>query len=300
MNLYQLITEENKLEISKAQDIDMVYYSELHEWYTTNAFRNFSLKCVLEDVIRYKAGGYEHVVKPHHFLMAMQQPHVAAYFHSRSFVKSICIDISPRTVAEVFSVLSDKNDPELDNYMAGYFRYPEFYESISTLRDSPAGNKLMGLTAKIKRDKYNVEVSKTWIFDLVEQVVYQEYSHFSKLQNIHSVKASTRKEIYRRVNEGKNFIDDNFRQITNVNQIAKASMMSEYFFLRSFRNTFRCTPYQYLLQKKLQHAQDLLREGELSIGAIGEQCGFKDIYTFSKAFKRVFGFSPSSVLKTGA
>jgi AraC family transcriptional regulator len=293
MCLYQFIHEQNKVEVAKPSDTDRVYYSELHEWHTTNAFRNFSIKCVLEGSICYKLGGNEHVVQAGHFLTAVRQPEVLAYFHSMALVKSICIDVRPQTVAEVFTLIREKNEPEMDNYLAGHFRYPEFYESINSMCDSPAGQKLKDLGAAIRKDKTNVHVTTEWIYDLAEQIVYQEFRHFSRLRNIRAAKASTRKEIYRRVSLGRDYLKENFLQVTTIREAARACHMSDYFFLRSFRDAFACTPFQYLQKLKLEHATMLLAASELFIGDIAEACGFTDIYTFSKAFKRTYGVAPS-------
>ena len=57
--MLERITESNKNSLNKPSDTDKIYYSELKEWYTTNAFRSFSLKYVLEECIYYKKDGKE-------------------------------------------------------------------------------------------------------------------------------------------------------------------------------------------------------------------------------------------------
>ncbi|HEY6502768.1 MAG TPA: hypothetical protein VIZ28_02220, partial [Chitinophagaceae bacterium] len=110
---FHTITEENKLTLNKPSDSDTVYYSELNEWFTGNAFRSFSLKYVVDRCIYYKAGNKEHAVNAGNFLLACKQPYVSAYFGSKQKVKSICIDICPATVAEAFTVLTAQSDHDL-------------------------------------------------------------------------------------------------------------------------------------------------------------------------------------------
>src|SRR5882672_8515365 len=117
---FNTITEANKLTLNKPVDTDMVYYSELNEWFTHNAFRNFSLKYVVDRCIYYKVGNKEYSVNSGNFLLACKQPAVNAYFDSKQMVKSICIDISPATVAEAFTILTAQDNNDFDNYMAGY------------------------------------------------------------------------------------------------------------------------------------------------------------------------------------
>ncbi len=51
--------------------------------------------------------------------------------------------------------------------------------------------------------------------------------------------------------------------------------------------------HKYLLGVRIEKAIDLIELGEKSIGEIADECGFYDIYHFSKAFKAATGVSPS-------
>jgi AraC family transcriptional regulator len=293
---FKMITERNKLSLNKPQNTDIIYYSELNEWYTGNAFRSFSIKCVLDNTIRYKVGAKEYVVNAGQYLVSLKQPDVKAYFQSSRKVKSICIDICPLTMGEVFTLATEKDGPELDNYLAGHFKYPEFIESVQGTRGSQPGPYLLSLAAAIAEGNKQAVVNKDWIYGLAEQVIRQEYGRFITLNNIRSVKPSTRKEIYRRVSIGREYIDQHFLTISNIGEAAAASNMSEYHFLRSFKQVYALTPYKYILAKKLELAKELLFRGDSNLTRIATACGFLDIFTFSKAFKRTFGCAPSVYL----
>ena len=54
------------------------------------------------------------------------------------------------------------------------------------------------------------------------------------------------------------------------------------------------TTQQYVLQVRLEHARMLLQEHtEMTVAEVGYQCGFEDATSFSRAFRRCFGQSPS-------
>jgi hypothetical protein len=134
--MFQRISEKNKFSLNKPSDTDKIYYSELQEWHTNNAFRSFSLKFVLEECIYYKKHNKEYAVNANTYLTACKYDNVSAY--NKKPIRSICIDICPKTMAETFTVLTSRNE-DLDANLNSYFKYPEFLESVHPVQGSPAG-----------------------------------------------------------------------------------------------------------------------------------------------------------------
>lgn len=297
VNFFQTITEKNKLTLNKTADSDRVYYSELNEWFTDNAFRSFSLKYVKDRCIYYKTGSKRFPVNAGEFLLACKQPHVNAYFESKQLVKSICIDICPDTVAEAFTVMMAQDNLEFDNYLAGYFKTPEFFEAVCPVTAAPFGDKLNELAHWIETGQASRFINKEWFLDLVEKIIFHEYGNYLALNNLQATRLETRKEILRRLRVAKQYMDNCFLDIDEIKQVAAASSLSEFHFFRSFRQAFGITPYQYLISKRLDLAKELIRMGELSVTEIASHCNFADVFTFSKAFKRQFGLAPSFVIQ---
>ncbi len=295
-NLFHTVTELNKSTLNKPSDSDMVYYSELNTWHTGNAFRSFSLKYVVERRIYYRVGNKEHIVDAGHFLLGCKQPGVSAYFESKEPVKSICIDICPSTVAEATAILSGGDQPSLDNFMAGYFKAPHFFETVSDSRNAAFGKRLYGLVQAIQQGVAPSFIDREWLLDLLEEIIIQEKGHHLALLGLRSLKWETRVEILRRLKVGKAFMDEEFLNISQVAQVAKVSNMSEFHFFRSFRQAFGISPYQYLLGKRLDLSRGFLLAGGRSVTDIATHCNFPDLFTFSKAFKRRFHISPSQLL----
>jgi AraC family transcriptional regulator len=293
-SLFCKITEENKTKLNKPVNTDMVYYSELNEWHTTNAFRSFSLKYVVEKCIYYKSGSKEYTVPSGNFLLACKQPDVKAYFDSVAPVKSICIDIRPETMAEAFTVMCFSGENNFDNFLAGYFHQPHFFEAVCPATDSvPFTRKLNDLVSAIQFGNAGELVNKEWFLDLAEKIVYHEFGNYRALNGIHSVKTSTKKELLCRLKTARQFMDDNFLQVSEIAEVASAGNLSEFHFYRSFKQAFGITPYHYLLHKRLELAKKMLRKKEFNVTEIALHCNFPDLPTFSKAFKKNFGISPS-------
>lgn len=291
---FRTIAENNKTTLNKPADCDVVYYSELNEWFTQDAFRNFSLKYVVDRCIHYKANGKEHPVNAGNFLLAVKQPYVKAYFDSSNTVKSICIDIRPETMAEALTVMSATTDLDLDNYLSGYFRTPYFFETVCPLSEQvPFAGQLQALVKAIKEGQADEQVNKEWFLSLAEKIIYHEYGNYLALNGIRSVRLETKKELLRRLTLAKQYMDETFLQERSIAEIAAYCNLSEFHFFRSFRQAFGITPYQYLLNKRLEFARGMIALQQHSLTGVALHCGFPDLFTFSKAFKRKYGQAPS-------
>jgi len=64
---------------------------------------------------------------------------------------------------------------------------------------------------------------------------------------------------------------------------------------RVFKAAFRVTPKQYSEMKRFGLALEKLRDGE-KIGSVSHQLEFSSPYSFSKAFKKQFGYSPKQYI----
>jgi AraC-like DNA-binding protein len=78
----------------------------------------------------------------------------------------------------------------------------------------------------------------------------------------------------------------------DVSAMARRAHVSTAHFSRCFRETFGETPHQYLLTRRIQRAQELLRLTDLTIGEVCVAVGYASPASFSSTFKRVVGLSP--------
>ncbi len=77
-----------------------------------------------------------------------------------------------------------------------------------------------------------------------------------------------------------------------LDQIAKACGLSLRHFSRAFRQSLGIPPHQWLLDQRIRHAKELLRDPGLPLFDIAIACGFGDQSHFSRAFFRAVGLSP--------
>lgn len=79
--------------------------------------------------------------------------------------------------------------------------------------------------------------------------------------------------------------------------LAKVAMVSPYHFHRIFRGFFNETLGEFLLRIRMEKAIHLITKKRHSILEIALNVGFHNASSFSRAFKRYFGLTPSDVLK---
>ena len=89
------------------------------------------------------------------------------------------------------------------------------------------------------------------------------------------------------------YIYENYHLSEITNQIlAEECNISEVYFRRVFKQQFKITPKQFIIELRIQKAKQLLSEGKLKIWAIAEECGFSNAYHFCRIFKKHTGQTP--------
>ncbi len=82
-----------------------------------------------------------------------------------------------------------------------------------------------------------------------------------------------------------------------LEQLADVAKLSVSSFKHVFKDVIGLTPHAYLLRKRIEHAQILLRQGEKSVTDIALDCGFSSSQYFATAFKRIMGITPNDMLQ---
>lgn len=87
------------------------------------------------------------------------------------------------------------------------------------------------------------------------------------------------------------FIHENLNNKINLDDICKAVSISKYHFVRLFRNYTGRTPYQYILDCKIETVRKAIESGA-HIGSLVSDYCFYDIGHFNRRFKEVYGITP--------
>ena len=88
------------------------------------------------------------------------------------------------------------------------------------------------------------------------------------------------------------YIQENLTTLQDNDQICDALFLSKSHLHHLFLEYMHMTPKKYILAKRMQLAQTLLRNGEHPM-AVYSQCGYSNYTTFFRSYKQFFGCSPS-------
>lgn len=100
-------------------------------------------------------------------------------------------------------------------------------------------------------------------------------------------------EAFSTYQSSREFIRKNCLTFRSLDQIAEQCHIDVAYLCRLFKRFDTQSPYQYLMRLKMNVAAQKLLTPNTSVKKVAYELGFSDPFHFSRAFKRVFGISPS-------
>ena len=97
----------------------------------------------------------------------------------------------------------------------------------------------------------------------------------------------------RRISAALRLIEANLCDPLPLEKLASSAKMSEFHFLRTFKQVTHVTPHQYILRARLREAAVRLKTRSAKVLEIALDAGFGDLSHFNHAFRAEFGVSPS-------
>ncbi|MBR3704686.1 MAG: helix-turn-helix transcriptional regulator [Oscillospiraceae bacterium] len=95
------------------------------------------------------------------------------------------------------------------------------------------------------------------------------------------------------------FIDTDLSQDLSLRTVAENLNISAGYLSTMFRQETGKTITDYVSEKRVSYAADLLRGSALQVQTIAQYCGIPDVNYFSKIFKRCYGVTPREYRKEG-
>ncbi len=159
---------------------------------------------------------------------------------------------------DIPTFISKKNGREITEALSAYIRH---FEQDSVYNSIVCEAMLLMLKAALYKQVH--------INDAVKPIIYPNAIQKS-IHNMH----------------------EHIKQPITIDELAEYCGYSSSHFQKIFRETTGVTPHRYLLNLRIAHAKEQLKNTHLSVGKIALECGFYDSNYFSATFKREVGVSP--------
>ncbi|WP_026302611.1 response regulator transcription factor [Psychroflexus tropicus] len=166
------------------------------------------------------------------------------------------------------------------------FIYITGYTDVETLKRIQT-TKPVGYLSKPFREIdiiNNIELAlynkKAGLDDVESQEVDEAYSQYSKP-----------------IKRALEYIDTNINQEIKTDELIRVSGWSKFHFIREFAKEVGVTPYQYIFEQKMKLASSKLKNTYQSVREIAFDLGYTSNSSFTNAFVKHSGLSPSNFRK---
>lgn len=94
------------------------------------------------------------------------------------------------------------------------------------------------------------------------------------------------------------FIENNLDRNISLAELAETACFSPFHFSRMFKKTTGKTPHQFIVERKIKRAKQMLELSTMSLEIIADKIGFSSPAHFSRAFAHTVGIPPSKYRKS--
>jgi len=90
------------------------------------------------------------------------------------------------------------------------------------------------------------------------------------------------------------YIEEHLAEPISLASLAELVGLSTYHFCRAFKQSVGMPPHRYHTRQRIERAKALLAKPALSVTEIGLAMGFSETSSFTAAFRKATGFTPSA------
>lgn len=255
-----------------------------------------SIRCMSGGEQYYKVGSHEHRVTPENFLVINHGQQYKTSYDGPGDKEMMLIAFKPGYAEEILYSVMTQEDKLLDDPFNTVGQPIQFFEKTYD-SDPYIKNTFTWLRGLMNENigwKKSVDLDSVYSGILMRllQIHREVYADINKID---SVKFSTRKELYKRLTIGKEYLDNNLHRKINIEEVSRIASLSPHHFKRAFKNLFGHTPYDYHVTKRLEYSRRLMEGGGLTVSEICHQIGFEDPSSFIRLFKNRYGCTPGKL-----
>ncbi|MEJ5055379.1 helix-turn-helix transcriptional regulator [Sphingobacterium sp. MYb382] len=194
---------------------------------------------------------------------------------------------SNRCVIIIFSpehlhFFHEKYHQETDRFLSGYFTRSD--QHLRLLFEQICGQTESEDFFKLKRELILLEI----ILRQAETLVVESENH----------EVIALKSHYDKIVLAKQIIEDDLSQSHSIPELAKQVGTNVQYLKKYFKQYFGKTVMNYITDKKMEYAKELIMTGQHRISDVAHMTGYKHSTHFTTAFKKHYGFIPNSLKYT--
>ncbi|MEL7123013.1 MAG: AraC family transcriptional regulator [Bacteroidota bacterium] len=268
-----------------------IYYVEgLKSKFTPlNYISNFSLKYVIQGEEHYIVNKEEKKIGSGQYLVVNNQSDVCRLSSSGT---SFSIFLGADLLTECYQLLTI-NDKQL-------LEYPQAEEKnhVELFDDVIHGQLdfLLHLQARITSDP-DLIIPIDLYYELGQRLLFNQNEIFKQINQLDRRKFATRKEVYKRVNIARNYLEDTIIEEFDLNRLSRVASLSKFQLIRDFKDAFGISPHRYFILKKLDLALTMIQSKQYStLNEIALQLNYSCLSSFSRQFKQVYRVSPTAFI----
>ncbi|MDO5297893.1 MAG: AraC family transcriptional regulator [Clostridia bacterium] len=224
--------------------------------------------------------------------------------HCDFFIRDTRLDLGPGSCVFIppFTVYSAQTHEQVDSYELFFNVYPitreqEFLHQMQLDRTllfsdllTPADFSMLGAcytAMQEKREGAYAQLNAILTLLLVRAI---------RAQGIADISSDISRREQALIDRLFAYLDQHLREPVRVEHLCEALQVSQSHLYRCSKNVMNCSTNQLITRYKMQHAQTLLRNPDMTVSEVAEAVGY-DPYYFSNQFRKSFLVSPSDYRK---
>lgn len=259
---------------------------------TAEHISRLSIRLMLNGEQYYKVGNRDCLVTPQNFLVINQGQQYKTTFEGAQELEMLMVAFKPGMAADIHRTLTTSQTQLLDDPFAEtqtlhffeqtYALDPFIHQQFQYLR------QLMDAPLP---DRKTADLERVYTL-LLERLIALQFDITHTIHQLPFQRPATREEAYRRLSMARDFMEAHYRQNLSIPQLAQVACLSPHHFKRLFKQAYHLTPHQFLIQKRLETARQLMATQTLAIQEVCQQVGFDDASSFIRLFKKHYHQTP--------
>ncbi len=155
-----------------------------------------------------------------------------------------------------------------------------------------ASDKMMRVMKDILEAENEKELNEVYIEGKVKELLVLAVGRMKKING-----NSMRKNDIERIETIHDWIKDNVNYYGSLHSVAKRFGLNVNKLNRGFKQLYGLTVFDHVSKIRMEKASQLLKETDMPIAEISFESGYTRVSAFTRAFKKLFGYSPKLLRK---